>query len=162
MPARKLDVRDILRIQCNGYPVLFLDSVLVVDPMRYVIGSKNFTFNEWFFPAHFPGNPLVPGFVLVEAMAQTFIMTFLADSRYEGQETNLVQVNSSRFRLPLRPGDTLVSHAHLHSFRRGIATGQVESFVGRELACGAEFVVSVPQVLDEYRPRPPSPSEAKP
>lgn len=154
--ADQLHIPDLLQMQRNNFPMLFLDGVTVVEPMKYVVGRKNFTFNEWFFPAHFPGDPLVPGFVLVEAMAQAFIMTFLVDKPFQGLETNLVELSKSRFRKPVKPGDTLESHAYLHSFRRGIAKGRVESFVLKEIVCEAEFVISIPQVLAKYRPQLPA------
>ena len=70
------DIKGIQECQQNRYPQLFIDSITDVVPGKSAKGFKNFTYNEWFFPAHFEGDPNVPGFVQIESLVQVFLMTF--------------------------------------------------------------------------------------
>ena len=84
---------------------------------------KCFTYNEWFFPPHFEDDPNVPGFVQVECLVQTFIMTFLSISEHSGNKTNFVSMNNVTFKRKIIPGETLMIDSQLTSFRRGLAKG---------------------------------------
>ncbi|OLP53215.1 beta-hydroxyacyl-ACP dehydratase [Rhizobium rhizosphaerae] len=147
------DINGIIRHQRNRYPVLLIDRVTAVDPGKSAQAVKCFTYNEWFFPGHFDDEPNVPGFVQIESLTQTFIMTFLCMEEYKGMKTNFVSINNVRFRRKIVPGDVLRIEAKLTSFKRGLAIGSVESFVGEEPACSGDFVVAVPDILDRYKPR---------
>lgn len=146
------DIMGIQECQRNRYPLLFIDRVTEAVPGKYAKAIKNFTFNEWFFPAHFDDEPNVPGFVQMEALAQTFLMTFLTFEEYKGEKTSFVSINNAKFKRKVVPGDTLEIYAVLDSFRRGIAKGHVESFVEGEPAASAEFVTALPSVLNGLRP----------
>ena len=76
------DVNEILNSQQNKFPLMFIDRIVSLKPGKELKAIKNFTYNEWFFPAHFEGEPNVPGFIQVECMAQAFIMTFSASLRF--------------------------------------------------------------------------------
>ena len=80
-------------------------------------------------------------------------LTFLCKEEYRGMKTNFVSINNIRFRRKIVPGDVLRTEARLDSFKRGIATGAAESFVDDEPACCADFVVSVPAILDQFKPK---------
>lgn len=148
-----LDIRQIISHQRNRYPVLLIDRIVDLAPGERATGLKCFTYNEWFFPGHFDDEPNVPGFVQIESLVQTFILTFLCMDEYKGMKTNFVSINNIRFRRKITPGDVLRIEARLESFKRGIATGAAESFVDDEPACSAEFVVAVPAVLDKFKPK---------
>ena len=147
------DIIDILRHQRNRYPVLLLDKVINCDPGVSVTGIKCFTYNEWFFPGHFDDEPNVPGFVQLESLVQTFILTFLCKKEFSGMKTNFVSINNVKFRRKIIPGDVLKIEANLKSLRFGIARGFATSFVEGEEACSAEFVVSLPDVLNSFKPK---------
>ncbi len=147
------DINGIKECQRNRHPLLFVDRVFDVVPGEKASGLKCFTYNEWFFPAHFDDEPNVPGFIQVESLVQTFIMSFLSKEELKGKKTNFLSINNVKFKRKIVPGDTLVIHATLQSFRRGIATGSAVSFVGDAPACSADFVVAVPDVLDGFKPR---------
>lgn len=147
------DLNGIKECQQNRYPLLFIDRVTEAVAGKYAKAVKNFTYNEWFFPAHFEDEPNVPGFVQTEALTQAFLMTFLSLEEYKGSKTSFVSMNNVRFRRKIEPGDRLEIHAYLDSFRRGIAKGHVESFVDGEPACSLELVVAVPSVLEQLRPK---------
>ena len=147
------DINQIIECQRNRYPVLLIDKIISLIPGEKAIGIKCFTYNEWFFPAHFEDDPNVPGFVQVESLVQTFIMTFLCLEKYKGMKTNFVSINNIKFKRKLVPGDQLVIEANLKSLKRGIAIGDATSSVNGEKACSAEFVVSLPDVLSSFSPR---------
>ena len=147
------DVMGIQACQRNRYPLLFVDRVYDVEPGVKATGLKCFTYNEWFFPAHFDDDPNVPGFIQVETLVQTFIMTILTIDGHQGKKTNFLKINNVNFKRKIVPGETLIINAKLDSFRRGLGTGSATSFVGEEIACSAEFVVALPDILSSFRPK---------
>jgi 3-hydroxyacyl-[acyl-carrier-protein] dehydratase len=155
MSEQKLsfDINGIKRCQRNRHPVLLVDQVVDVVPEKSARGIKCFSYNEWFFPGHFDDEPNVPGFIQLECLVQTFIMTFLCLDQYRGMKTNFASINNVKFRRKIIPGETLVIDAELRSFKRGLATGSATSAVHGEPACSAEFVVTVPDVFSAFKPK---------
>ena len=147
------DIMGIKSCQRNRYPLLFIDQAVDVVPGKSAIGIKCFTYNEWYFPAHFEDEPSVPGFILVECMAQTFLMTFLTFEEHKGKVAVGREINNVKLKKMITPGNTLKIKAFLYSFKRGIAKGSVEGFVDGTLACQAEFTVCLPDVLSELKPK---------
>ena len=148
-----LDINGIIKHQRNRFPVLLIDKIIDLVPGDRATGIKCFTYNEWFFPGHFDDEPNVPGFVQIESLVQTFILTFLCNEEYAGMKTNFVSINNIKFKRKIVPGDVLTIEATLKSFRRGIAIGEASSFVDKDPACSAEFVVAVPDILDQFKPK---------
>ena len=146
------DINGIKECQNNRYPLLFIDKIFDVVPGERASGLKCFSYNEWFFPPHFEDDPNVPGFVQLEAMVQTFIMTFLTLPEHKGKKMNFLKINNTNFKRKIIPGETLVMNANLKSFRRGIAAGDVVGHVSEELTCSAEFVVGLPDLLIKFSP----------
>ena len=146
------DIMGIKECQRNKYPLLFIDQITKAIPGKSAHGLKSFTYNEWFFPAHFDDEPNVPGFIQLESLVQTFIMTFLCIEENRGLKTNFIGINNVKFKRKIVPGETLNIEATLTSFRRGIAIGNAVSFVNGEIAWSAEFVVAVPDILNKYKP----------
>ena len=151
-----LDINGVIRHQRNRYPVLLIDQITALDPGRSATGVKCFTYNEWFFPGHFDDEPNVPGFVLMESMVQTFIMTFLCKEEYAGMKTNFVSANNLKFSRKVVPGEVLTVDATLASFKRGLAVGSATGFVNGERTCSADFVITVPDVFSKFRPAAPA------
>lgn len=149
---RNLDVSDIQKYQQNRYPCLFIDYVTELLAGKYANGFKNFTFNEWFFPCHFPDEPNVPGFVQIEALTQMFLMTFLSIPENKGKKTSFISVNNAKFKIKIIPGNRLDIVSELKSYRRGIAIGASIGYVDGEMACCAEFIVAIPDVLSQFNP----------
>jgi len=147
------NINGIKECQRNRHPLLFVDRIFDVIPGKKASGLKCFSYNEWFFPAHFDDEPNVPGFIQVESLVQTFIMSFLSMDDLRGQKTNFIGINNAKFKRKIIPGEILTIHSILQSFRRGIATGSALSFVGDEPACSADFVVAVPFLLDQFKPK---------
>ena len=147
-----LDAMKIQEYQQNRYPCFFLDEVTEVVPGEYAKGYKNFSFNEWFFPAHFADEPSVPGFIQVEAMAQLFLMTFLTLDKYKGEKTGFVKADNVVFKKKIVPGNKMDMTATLKSFRHGVAMGHIDSYVNGEYACGADYTIAIPSVVNKLKP----------
>lgn len=146
-----IDAYAIQQYQQNRYPLLFVDEIVEAVPGKSAKGFKNFTYNEWFFPAHFADEPNVPGFIQMEALTQVFLMTFLTIPEYKGKKTGFIDAKT-RFRRKIVPGNRLDVEAELHSFRRGLATGVSHGYVNGELSCSAELQIAIPDVMVQYRP----------
>lgn len=147
-----LKIEDILKSQRNKYPLLFIDKVISCNPGIAITSKKNFSYNEWFFPAHFDDEPNVPGFVQIECLVQSFIMIFLSQSKFKNNKTNFIKTNAT-FKKKIIPGDTLIIKSKLNSFDKGIATGVSNGFVDNKLVCTASFTVSIPKILEKYLPK---------
>ena len=153
MDKLNLDIPGIKACQQNRHPLLFIDKIVDTTPGEEANSIKCFSYNEWFFPAHFEDDPSVPGFILVETMVQTFIMTFLTLEEHKGKKTNFISINNVKFKKMVIPGDILKINAKLLSFKRGIAKGIAEGYVDGALVCKAEFMVCLPDVLSNLKPK---------
>ena len=149
---RDMDAYEIQQYQQNRYPLLFVDYIIKAVPGQYARGIKNFSFNEWFFPAHFEDEPNVPGFIQVEALTQVFLMTFLTYPEHKGKKTGFISIKNARFRKKIIPGDRLEIVADLKSFRRGLAIGKSEGYINGELAVSLELEVAIPDVMNQFIP----------
>lgn len=148
-----LDAYQIQQYQQNRYPLLFVDKIVEAVPGQYARGYKNFSYNEWFFPAHFEDEPNVPGFVQIEALTQVFLMSFLTIPEHKGKKTGFVAVKNARFKKKIIPGDRLDVEATLDSFRRGLAKGKAVGRVDGEIACTIELEIAIPDVMNQFIPR---------
>ena len=147
------DIPAIKECQQNRFPLLFIDKIDSCIPGSYAQGVKCFSYNEWYFPAHFEDQPNVPGFIQIEVLVQTFLMTFLTLDQHKGKKTNFISVDNVKFKKQIIPGDKLIIESQLLSFKRGIAKGISIGKVDGLLVCSAEFVVAIPDVLSSYKPK---------
>ncbi|MDL2314584.1 3-hydroxyacyl-ACP dehydratase FabZ, partial [Desulfovibrio sp. OttesenSCG-928-C14] len=105
-----MDVRRIMEILPHRYPFLLVDRVVELEPGKYIKAYKNVTFNEPFFQGHFPGLPVMPGVMIMEALAQSGGIMFISGQNYAPGEEPLflfTSMNNVRFRKPVVPGDRL-------------------------------------------------------
>ena len=125
----ELGISEIMKILPHRYPFLLVDRILELEPGKRVVGIKNVSINEEFFLGHFPGNPVMPGVLIIEAMAQTAavgVLTAISDPEKRG--AYLTGVDKCRFRRPVVPGDQLRLEVEIVSVRmrmgkcRGVAT----------------------------------------
>ena len=147
-----LDKKAIHEYQQNREPYLMIDHATEVVPGVSSKGYKDLTKDEWFFDVHWQNDPNMPGMLQIEALVQTFIMTFLCIDENHGKKTSFVKMDNVSYRRKIIPGDTLIINATLKRFKRGIATGGAVSYVDGEIACSADFIVAVPDILDSYKP----------
>ena len=138
------DIRSILQILPHRYPFLLVDKILELVPGKTVKALKNVTFNEPFFQGHFPGQPVMPGVLLLEAMAQAG--GFLVLNTIPNPETKLMYftgINKSRFKKVVIPGDQLIIEAELVKFRLGTCKIVARVLVDEKVVCSAEFLSTV-------------------
>lgn len=134
------DIQDILDVMPHRYPMLLIDRVVEMSE-KSIRAIKNVTFNEPHFLGHFPGHPVMPGVLLVEAMAQAG--GFLLFSRIEDRESKLIYftgIDNCRFRRPVVPGDQVVFDLDVVSVRRSFAKLHGRATVDGELACEADMM----------------------
>jgi 3-hydroxyacyl-[acyl-carrier-protein] dehydratase len=138
-----LDITDIHRYLPHRYPFLLVDRVVEVTAGESIVAYKNLTSNEPFFNGHFPGNPIFPGVLLLEAMAQAAgILGFYSQGKTneDGSTYYFAGADNLRFRRPCVPGDRVMLRAAVVSQRRGIWKFDVSSDVEGELAGAATIL----------------------
>ena len=136
-----LDVNEIMKIIPHRYPFLLVDRIEEIVPGERVVGLKNVTINEPFFAGHFPGAPVMPGVLILEAMAQVGAVMVLKDlPDRENKLVFFVAIESAKFRRPVLPGDQLRIEVPAQSLRAKFGNMRGEAFVDGKLA--AETVVT--------------------
>lgn len=107
MPSSELDIKQILSILPHRYPFLLVDRITELVPGEGAAGYKNVSINEPFFQGHFPGEPVMPGVLIVEAMAQAAAIVVLANPAHHGKIPFFMTIDEAKFRKPVLPGDVL-------------------------------------------------------
>ncbi len=133
-----LDNKQIQEIIPHRYPFLLVDKVTELTEDK-VVGIKNVTVNEPFFQGHFPSNPIMPGVLIVEALAQVGAVLALSMEENKGKLAVFTGMNNFKFRRQVKPGDTLVLEAQLGSFRHGMGKATVKATVDGEMAASGEI-----------------------
>jgi 3-hydroxyacyl-[acyl-carrier-protein] dehydratase len=143
--AVQLDMQAILERLPHRYPFLLVDRVLECRPGESIRALKNVTYNEPFFPGHFPGRPLMPGVMIVEALAQAAgILAFVSAGVTPNHDTKFyfVGIDKARFRKPVEPGDQLILSAQLERALKGIWKFSTTATVGDIEVAHAEMMVA--------------------
>src|ERR1700743_3030977 len=141
----EIDITEILTRIPHRYPFLLVDRCEDYKPHQSIVGIKCVTFNEDFFQGHFPGNPVMPGVLVVEALAQTgaVLMSKSLEVDVEGKAIMFMSIDEARFRHPVRPGDVLRMHVEVLKARGDVFKFEGRSLVGDKLVAQAEFAAMV-------------------
>ena len=140
----ELDVRRVLDVLPHRFPFVLIDRVISIDGDESLIALKNVSVNEPFFPGHFPGHPVMPGVLQLEAMAQAAGILLLRKSSSEGKVAFFMSADKVKFRKPVVPGDQLIIVANLDKIRGNkIATAKVECKVGDQVVSSASLMFSI-------------------
>ncbi len=143
-----IDYAEVMKRIPHRYPFLLVDKAEDFVPNESIVGIKNVTFNEPFFPGHFPIDPVMPGVLIVEAMAQTgaLLMSKTLDVDVEGKVIMFMSIDGVRFRKPARPGDQLRMEVKVTKHRGDIFKFRGETFIDGKLASEADFAAMVVSV----------------
>ncbi len=140
-----MDINAVMRQLPHRYPFLLVDRVLECRPGQSIRALKNVTFNEPFFPGHFPHRPVMPGVMIIEALAQAAgILAFVTAGVVPDDETRFyfVGIDKARFRKPVEPGDQLILTATLERTMRGIWKFSAIALVGETEVAAADLMVA--------------------
>ncbi len=141
-----MDIHQILKLLPHRYPILLVDRVLEIEKGKRIKALKNVTINEPFFQGHFPHRPVMPGVLMLEAMAQTAALLSFASidaSPDDNRVYYFAGIDAARFKRPVEPGDQLVMDVSLERTKAGIYKFKGVARVGQELACEAELMCTM-------------------
>ena len=143
-----LSIQEIMEIIPHRPPFLLIDRILELDE-QHAIGIKQVTINEPFFAGHFPGNPVMPGVLQIEALAQVGAVAVLSQPRYRGKLAFFARIENVRFRKPVVPGDTLELEVQLVELRRNIGKGHGVARVRQVVVSEGDFTFALADPPDQ-------------
>jgi 3-hydroxyacyl-[acyl-carrier-protein] dehydratase len=147
-----VDINKILNLLPHRYPFILVDRVLDYVPYDYLKAIKNVTINEPFFTGHFPGNPIMPGVLMLEAMAQAgAILSNLSRTASDGHEFLyfFAGIDNAKFKQIVTPGDQLQINVKLIGQKRDFWRLHCEAFVGETLACSADLMSAAKEIKSD-------------
>jgi 3-hydroxyacyl-[acyl-carrier-protein] dehydratase len=142
-PAGTLDARAIMQVLPHRYPFLLVDRILEIEPGKRIVGLKNVTANEPHFTGHFPERPIMPGVLIVEAMAQVGAVLMLQEAAHQNKLAVLAGIDGMRFRRMVVPGDQLRIEITVLKFRGGIGKVAASATVDGALVTEGELLFSI-------------------
>lgn len=136
---QELSIGEILNLLPHRYPFLLVDKILEQEENK-IIGVKNVTINEPFFLGHFPAHPVMPGVLIIEAMAQVGAVLMFSKEENRGKIPLFAGIDKARFKKPVRPGDQLIIKVEILKMVRGIGKARAEVYVDDNLVASAELM----------------------
>ncbi len=144
-----MDIHQILKMLPHRYPILLVDRVLELEKGKYIKAIKNVTINEPFFEGHFPHRPVMPGVLMLEALAQAAAILSFATLDLLPDENTLYYfagIDGARFKRPVEPGDQLILHVTYERMKAGIFKYKAQALVGTELALEADLTCAMRKI----------------
>ncbi|MCX7790067.1 MAG: 3-hydroxyacyl-ACP dehydratase FabZ [Chloroflexaceae bacterium] len=138
-----LSTQEIMAIIPHRYPFLLIDRVLELEPGARAVAEKLVSANEPHFAGHFPGNPIMPGVLIVEALAQTGAVAALSLPEHRGKLAVFAGIDECRFRRVVRPGEVLRLEVNVEKFRRGVGKARGRATVEGDVACEAGLLFAI-------------------
>lgn len=138
-----LGVKEIQEIIPHRYPFLLIDKITYMEPGKKVIGYKNVTMNEYFFQGHFPAEPVMPGVLIIEALAQTGAVAILSQEGFKGKIAFFGGINKAKFRRKVVPGDTLRLEVEIIKIKGPAGIGSAVAYVDNKKAAEAEIMFMI-------------------
>ena len=145
----QMDINEIIELLPHRYPFLLIDRVLSMEPDKSIVAMKNVTINEPFFPGHYPHHPVMPGVLIIEAMAQASALLSFKSMGAKSDEKSVYYfagIDGARFRQPVVPGDQLIIKATLVRSMRGLFKFSATAEVAGQLVAEAELMCTVKSV----------------
>ena len=140
---KTLEAQEIQAILPHRYPMLMVDRVLDLKPGESVVAQKNVSINEQIFQGHFPGNPIFPGVLQIEAMAQAGAIALISMPDFKGKTAYLGGIKKAKFRHMVRPGDVLRIEVTLEKLIDNAGLGKGKIYVGENMASSADLVFAI-------------------
>jgi len=144
-----MDIHQILKLLPHRYPFLLVDRVLEIDKGKSIVALKNVTMNEPYFTGHFPHRPVMPGVMMLEALAQAAaLLSFHALDMVPDDKVvyYFAGIDSARFKRPVEPGDALILKVEIDRMKAGIFKFKAKAMVGAELAVEAELMCTMRRI----------------
>jgi len=138
-----LNIEQIKEIIPHRFPFLLVDKILELEPGKKAVGIKNVTANEEFFQGHFPNYAVMPGVLIVEALAQVGAVSVLSLEENKGKIAFFAGIDNFRFKEQVRPGDTLTLEVEMTTLRRGIGKGHAIAKVGDKIAAEGDMMFAI-------------------
>ncbi|MBP8692476.1 MAG: 3-hydroxyacyl-ACP dehydratase FabZ [Sedimentibacter sp.] len=137
------DIKDILETIPHRYPMLLIDKIIDLQEGQRAVGIKNITMNEQFFQGHFPENPVMPGVLIIEALAQTGAFAILSSEKFRNKTVYFGGIKDARFKRKVLPGDTLKLVTQITKMKSTLGMGTATAYVDDEIAAEATLIFAV-------------------
>lgn len=141
--SNSLNIKDIMEIIPHRYPFLLVDKIEEMEPGKRAVGYKNVTMNEYFFQGHFPQEPVMPGVLIIEALAQVGAVAVLSLDSFKGKTAYFAGINKARFRRKVVPGDVLRLEVEVVKLKGVAGIANAVATVNGEKAAEAEIMVMI-------------------
>ena len=138
-----MDIKEIMDIIPHRHPFLLIDRVLEIEEGKKITAIKNVTMNEPFFQGHFPNEPVMPGVLIIEAMAQAGAVAILKLDEYKKKTAYFGAINNAKFKAKVVPGDTLRIEVEIVKLKKAAGMGKGIAYVGDKKVCEAELTFMI-------------------